>query len=97
MNNCTVSECFNKFLSNCLIKSVCLVFSVAVLSIIFKEQDQKHRRKTQGVTSGIVAAIWHLVLGSYLFYGNLYYHAIGSFSSLSGLNIAYSNNLLQGH
>ena len=95
MNNCTISECFDKFLSNCLTKSICLVFSVAVLSIIFKVQDQKHGRKTQGVMSGIVTAIWHLVLRSNLFYGNLYFHAIGLF--LSGLTIAYSNSLLQGH
>ena len=37
--------------------------------------------------SGIVAAIWHLVLRSNLFSGNLYFHAIGP--SLSGLTIAY--------
>ena len=30
--------------------------------------------------SGIVATIWHLVLRSNLFYGNLYFHAIGLFS-----------------
>ena len=80
MKNCTVSECFDKFLSNCLIESICLVFIVAVLSIIFKVQDHKHGTKTQGVMSGIVAAIWHLVLRSNLFYGNLYFHAIGHFS-----------------
>ena len=57
MNNCTVSKCFNKFLSNCFIESICVFFSVAILSIIFKVQDQKHGRKTQGVMSGIVAAI----------------------------------------
>ena len=57
-----------------------LVFSVAVFCIIFKVQDQKHGRKTQGVISGIVAAIWHLVMRSNLFYGNLYFHAIDSFS-----------------
>ena len=51
-----------------------------VLSIILKVHDQKHERKTQGVMSGIVAAIWHLVLRSNLFYGNLYFHAIGPFS-----------------
>ena len=57
-----------------------VVFSVAVLSIIFKVQHQKHVRKTQGVMSGIVAAIWHLVLRSNLFHGYLCFHAIGSFS-----------------
>ena len=31
--------------------------------------------------SGIVAAIWHLVLRSNLFYSNLYFHAIDPFSS----------------
>ena len=30
--------------------------------------------------SGIVAAIWHLVLRINLFYGNLYFHAIGPIS-----------------
>ena len=55
---------------------ICLVFSVAVLNIIFKVQDQKHGRKIHGVMSGIVAAIWHMVLKSNLFYDNLYFHAI---------------------
>ena len=50
------------------------------MSIIFKVQDQKHGRKTQGVMSGIVAVIWHLFLRSNLFYGNLYFHAIGPFA-----------------
>ena len=30
--------------------------------------------------SGIVAAIWHLILRSNLFYSNLYFHASGPFS-----------------
>ena len=58
---------------------MCLVFIVALLIINFKVQDQKNERKTQGVMSGIVAAIWHLVVRSNLFYGNLYFHAIGPF------------------
>ena len=55
-------------------------FRVAILSIIFKVQDQKHGRKTQGVMSGVVAATWHLVLKSNLFYDTLYFYATGPFS-----------------
>ena len=62
---------FNELLSNCFIYSICVVFNVAVLSIIFKVQDQKHAKKTQGVMPDIVAAKWHLVLRCNLFYGNL--------------------------
>ena len=51
-----------------------------MLSIIFKVQDQKHGGKIQGVMLGVVAAIWHLVLKSNLFYGTLYFHATGPFS-----------------
>ena len=61
--------------------------------MIFQVQDQKHERKTQGVMSGIVAAIWHLVLRSNLFYGNLYFHG----PLFSGLTIVFTNSLLQGH
>ena len=52
--------------------------------------------KTRGVMSGIVAATWHLVLRSNLFYDNLCFHAIMCLS-LSGLTIVYSNSLLQGN
>ena len=45
--------------------------------------------------SGTVAAIWHLALRSNLFYGNFIFMLL--FLSLSGLTIAYSNSLLQGH
>ena len=71
------------------------MFSVAVLSIIFKVQDQKHGRKTEGVMPGIVAAIWHLSLRSNLFMAIYIFMLL--VLSLSCLTIAYSNSLLQGH
>ena len=61
-------------------------------------QDQKHVRKDTGVMSGIVAAIWHLVLRSYLFFVFLaIYIFMLLLLSLSGLIIVYSDSDLQGH
>ena len=45
--------------------------------------------------SGIVAAIWHLVLKVVCFMA--IYIFMQLVLSFSGLNIAYSNNILQGH
>ena len=45
--------------------------------------------------SGIVAAIWHLVLKVICFMAIYIFMLL--VLSFSGLNIAYSNNLLQGH
>ena len=69
-----------------------MLFSVAILSIIFK--DQKHGRKIQGVMSGVVAAIWQLILKSNFFMALCIFMLL--VLSLSGLTIVYSNSLLQG-